>query len=139
MGKDYQDTSELEVRQASASADRIDARKALETVINMLANGNAYYVWTPIGEQGTFMMRVPREERMNEAWLKDELPQLIHVCQPIQLLKAFHAGEKNKLPNFCGYVRDDTCTRCKREVEVGITRRAEAVMRLAKLNKNLNG
>jgi len=142
MGKDYQDTSEnevAEVRSRMETGDRMDARKAIEEAVRLLTTGQAYYTWTPVGDQGTFLLRVPKEEKMSEAWLRDEYPALIHICQPIQFIKAYHNNEKNKVPNFCGYVREDACTRCKRAPEDDTIRRAEAHIRLFKLNQKLNG
>ena len=142
MGKDYQDTSANEVAEVRARmepGDRIDARAALDECVRMLTHGNAYYTWTPIGEVDTFLIRIPKEERLNEAWLRDDFPALIHICQPVQLLKAFRKNEKNKVPNYCGYVREDKCTRCGREPNEDVVRRAEAHIRLFKLNQKLNG
>lgn len=117
----------------------MDAREALKEAIGLLTGGNAYYTWTPVGEAGTFVLRIPKEERLQEAWLKDEYPALIHICQPIQLIKAYRNNEKNKVPNFCGYVREDACTRCNRAPEEDVIKRAEVQIRLFKLNRKLNG
>lgn len=142
MGRDYEDTSKneiAEIRSRMERGDRLNARDCLSEAVRKLTAGNAYYTWTPVGEEGTFLMRVPKAEKMNEAWLRGEFPALIHICQPIQLIKAYNSNEKNKVPNFCGYVREDACTRCKRAPEEDTLRRAEVHISLFKLNQKLNG
>lgn len=142
MGKDWQDSSEneiAEVRSRMKRGDRMDAREALVKAVALLTQGQAYYTWTPVGDEGTFLIRIPKEEKLGEAWLKDEFPSLIHICQPIQLIKAYNNNEKNKVPNYCGYVREDVCTRCNRAPNEDVIRRAEAHVRLFKLNRKLNG
>lgn len=106
----------------------IDAKKALELLLDRLANSTGYYRWIPLGEEDltTWQIKIPRDDLENQAWLKEEKSEIVHVCRPIKFLECVEKRDKNESSKYVGYVRDKNnkymdeaefhCTKCKRQM-----------------------
>jgi hypothetical protein len=123
------------VKQARAAHGGLDARRALEIVVDKLRSSEGYYAWGPMGEGAlaTWLVRLPRHDLENEQWLSGEDADLLHLCRPVDYLVCVERGDKHKSTEFVGYVREGRCTKCSREMPEDLQKKAEVQRKLHKL------
>lgn len=114
---------------AARAEGTIDARVALELLSEKLRDdGTGYYHWAPLGSDAlaTWQIRIPREDKADEDWLKEESADVVHICHPVPFLEAIEIRDKEASALHVGYVRDANvnlenldefkCSKCKREM-----------------------
>jgi len=146
-----QDIAQRDIEQLVAAAraknGTIDARVALDIIVEKLRNSTGYYKWATLGEDAerTWLYRIPREDLEEELWLKEEPSDLLHICNPVKFLEAVEARDKEGSSDHCGYVRDsdskladDTsmkCARCKRAMPEKLAKAGLIQHKLHRLGK----
>lgn len=113
----------------------IDARKALDIVVNKLISTEGYYIWTALGEPPVWLLRVPRENKGDDNWDKREVADMIHLCRPTKFIEAMECNDRKNLSVFAGYVVDSKCVRCKHPIPKDVESRMEIQIKLSKLRK----
>jgi hypothetical protein len=138
---------EAQLRTARATRGGLDARKALNILADKLKLSPGFYTWAPLGggSEAVWQLRIPRPDRSDAAWLKTEVAELLHICQPLKFLEAVETRNKDALANFCGYVRDADeknsdketfkCVRCKRKMPLSSAKKGYLQLKLHRLGK----
>ena len=133
---------EILIAEARKQHGKIDARVALNILVEKLKNSTGYYRWAPLGEgaEQAWLYRVPRDDLPNEQWLKEENSEVIHICNPAKFLEKVEARDKEGSAEYNGYIRDSAgklvdettmkCARCKRDMPENL---AKAVLMQCKL------
>lgn len=127
--KEAQDNDlDILVRAAQQKAGGLDARQALSLLTDQLGTSQGYYTWCILGENelASWIIRFPRMDLDDEAWLRDEQADMLHICQPLQYVEAVERKDKEASSKFIGYVRDSDgdlvdrsefkCMKCKRDM-----------------------
>ena len=137
------------VRASQNGVGGLDARQALRILSNQLGTSQGYYTWTTLGEGAlaTWVMRFPREDLDDEAWLRKEAADMLHVCQPVKYIEAVERKDKEASSKYVGYVRDidgtmmDTnefkCMKCKRKMPEAQCKAGKVQMSLHKLRRKV--
>lgn len=112
----------------------MNAREALETILEKLTNSNGYYSWTPMGEPRVWLLRIPRPDRGDENWQKNERADFIHLCRPTLFLKAMNSNKREDMAHYCGYVVDGKCVRCERNAPEEIDKKVQLQIKLHALS-----
>lgn len=135
------------LKELKAGGTTLDARKALELLVERLKHSTGYYTWAPLGDgsDATWLLRIPREDLSDEPWLKDESADLIHACRPVQYLESIEARDKDGSADYVGYVRDEDnkleeketfhCTKCKRKMPEDSAKKGHVQIKLHALGR----
>ena len=93
-----------------------------------------------------WQFRIPRDDLHDEAWLKDEPAELLHICRPVPFLEAVERRDKEGSSEYCGYVRDDSnkvsdltslrCAKCKRRMPEAAAKKGLMQYKMHKLGRN---
>jgi hypothetical protein len=125
--------------EAARKGKGLDADKALSEINDRLSTSEGYYIWTAMGEGrlATWQVRIPREDKADEEWMKHEAAEIIHICKPAKFLEAFEKREKERLSSFCGYVREAACSTCKKDMPEKLHKKAAIQTKMHALGKKL--
>lgn len=89
-------------------------------ISDRLTKKRGYYDWTPLNADHTVFRRDPVPERnLEEEWLKDEQPEVIHFCDVTKYRKSIENYDKLGSSLYIGYVREGACYKCGLKIEVG--------------------
>lgn len=116
----------------------IGVREAIAMIIGKLDVSNGYYVWAPLGDDDggkTWLLRLPRTDLPEEAWLKEESAEVVHICRPVKYLEGVEKRDKEASANHTGYVREGTCTKCRKDIPDAYDKKGTMIVKLHKLGK----
>jgi hypothetical protein len=131
---------EMTIKEArSSGGGSLDARRALEILVDRLIHGNGYYRWSPLGQGGeaVWMIRIPREDLDDEAWLREEDAEFLHFCRPGAFIEAVAANDKEGSADYSAYVRENKCCKCRRDVPASIAKMSEVQLKLHRLKRKV--
>lgn len=130
------------IKAARAKFGNIDADLAIELLTGKLQVSKGYYSWAHL--EGAWFVRVPSQERLDEEWLKNEPPELIHVCAPVKFLTAVETmANKEESAHHVGYARDNDnkleveCSRCKQKTSEDAAKKAIFQTKMHTLQKKV--
>ncbi len=137
------------VRAAQQTASGLDVGQALRLLTDQLGTSQGYYTWCVLGEGAlaAWVIRFPREDLDEEAWLRDEQSDMLHICQPLQYVEAVERKDKEASSKFIGYVRDADgdlvdraefkCMKCKRPMPEAQKKLCKVQMSIHKLGRKV--
>ncbi len=137
------------VRAQQAKAGGLSARQALTIMVDQLGTSQGYYTWSSLGtgKDAVWIIRFPRMDLDDEAWLRDESADMLHICQPLQYVEAVERKDKEASSKYVGYVRDldgelvdraeFKCMKCKRKMPKKQQLSAKAQMTIHKIGRKV--
>ena len=135
------------IQNARNRSHEMDARTALDLLVNKLVNAKGLYVWMHL--EDAWMLRFPRLDRPTETWLNNELPGLIHICKPVDFLASVEAlSSKDTAARFIGFPRagesfekskdgkvNMVCSKCKNKASDAAAKKGVVQYKLFMLSK----
>jgi hypothetical protein len=127
--------------------------EAGDKVFNILKKSSGYYVWTPFtspdGVYKEWLFRAPRTDLLDNAWLLEEMPVVIHICRPIELIDAIEKGDKERTIAHSAYVKRITtredkfrlgqiCLRCDTKMDEKLFKRLDGFCTIFNAKKSMS-
>lgn len=118
---------------------------------NLMARGTNIYTWTPLGKGAdvVWQLRVPREDRPDQAWLKKVKGELVHLCDPMKIVAAVEADDEEALAEVNGLVYDKDGMRadvttfrcmlknCRARMPIELAKHGQALLKMYALKKQV--
>lgn len=90
-------------------------QQAFEEVVGLLQNGAIRdYLWEAL-PRGHFLLRTPDLSPFNlseRPWLADEITEIVHMCDPVRLWRAYVTNDRALTSECSGYLREGKCISC---------------------------
>lgn len=132
--------TEVAVKDVRGRAQKIDARRALENILDILKNTPNYFKWVSSpekeneGEAPSFLLRVPKKD----GEMADEQVQIVHICRPILMWEAVAEKDPERTVAHTGYVKDGACLRCKFKAPERLDAHFGNLIKLLNLGKEIS-
>jgi hypothetical protein len=132
--------ADASVEDIRGRANQIDARRALQNVLDILKNTPNYFKW--INASGdddpdvvpSWILRVPKKD----GEMKDEEVQIVHICRPVLMWEAVAEKDPERTVAHTGYVKEGACLRCKLAAPEKLNKQFGNLIKLISLGKDIS-
>ena len=132
--------TEVAIKAIQDEASPVDARRALNSILDILKNTPNYFKWInpPVGDDEqdvpSWVLRVPKKD----GEMSEENVQIVHICRPILMWEAVAEKDPERTVAHTGYVKDGACLRCKVQAPPTLNAYFGQLIKLLSLGKDIS-